>query len=467
MMGVKKQHTETNSERSPGIIYKFLRLFTVIYPGEVITAFLLGFNIFLILTAYYFLKPVRKALILTGQTPEKETYLYSAMAVLLILIIKGFSYLSSKVRRHTLIMCVTLFFVSNLVMFYLFHLADMPLGTFSVIFYIWVSIYNYMLIAMFWGFSNDIYTEGEGKRLFPMIMVGQTFGALVGTEIAPLLIEFIGFEAYHFLMVTAGILCICIGLTFIIHKREVKSLCKTTTKTDDRSDPSKKEAEKPLEKGGGFRLIFKSRYLLYIALFILVLNLVNSTGEYIRSDVFNRTANEALQEEVVHNFEEAKTDYVLRLETKFLRLVNRLSLLIQLLLVSRIFKWFGVRIALMVLPFIALGGYVFMAMGASLVIVRWAKAFENSTDYSLMNTVRAALFLITSREEKYKAKAAIDTFFVRAGDLLVSLIVFLGLTYLGFTREGFAKFNIAFTVVWITIGFFIIREHKKLSANQR
>jgi AAA family ATP:ADP antiporter len=452
--------------KSKGFLYKFLRLFFVIHPGEVLTSFLLAFNIFLILTAYYFLKPVRKALILTGQSPEKETYLYSAMAVLLVFIIKGFSYLSSKVTRHILIMCVTLFFVSNLIVFYILHLADIPLGTLSVAFYLWVSIYNYMLIALFWGFSNDIYTEKEGKRLFPMIVVGQTLGALFSTEVAPFLIEFMGFGAYHFLLVTAGILCVCVGLTFLIHKREVKRPAKASAESDVKRDPLKKEVEKPLKTGGGFRLIFKSQYLLYIALFILVLNLVNSTGEYIRSDVFNRTANEALQEEVIQDFEEAKTNYVLGLETRFLRLVNRLSFLIQLLLVSRIFKWFGIRVALMILPFIALGGYAFMAVGASLVVVRWTKALENSTDYSLMNTVRASLFLITSREEKYKAKAAIDTFFVRAGDLFVALIVFLGSSYLGFTREGFAKFNVAFVVVWIIIGFLIIREHKKLSAQK-
>ena len=89
----------------------------------------------------------------------------------------------------------------------------------------------------------------------------------------------------------------------------------------------------------------------------------------------------------------------------------------------------GVGGALLFLPIIALGGYGLISFGAFLILVKWVKAIENGTDYSLMNTTKAALFLITSREEKYKAKAAIDTFFVRGGDALAALCVFIGTTY--------------------------------------
>ena len=106
---------------------------------------------------------------------------------------------------------------------------------------------------------------------------------------------------------------------------------------------------------------------------------------------------------------------------------NLLGLLIQLFLVSRIFKWIGVRGAMFVLPCIALGGYAMLAAMPVLAVVRLAKIVENATDYSLQNTVRHALFLPTTREAKYKAKAAVDTFFVRTGDALQALIVFVGL----------------------------------------
>jgi len=318
-----------------------------------------------------------------------------------------------------------------------------------------------MLVAQFWGFANDLYTEEAGKRLFPMIMIGQNFGALTGSLITVFLVRPLG--AYQMMLVTGGILGICVGLTFVIHRREIKRRDSKEAKVITENESRKKEQEKPLEKGGGFRLVFKSKYLLYIALLIMMLNLVNTTGEYIRKNVFDRTADEAVKETPAVDIEEAKTQFLAKLEAEFNSIVNILALLIQLFLVSRIFKWFGVRGALLFLPFIALGGYFFMAFGVSLVVVRWAKALENSTDYSLMNTVRAALFLTTSRQEKYKAKAAIDTFFVRAGDVLTGIIVFLGTTYFAFNVERFAKFNVVVAVIWIILCFLIIREHKKLS----
>ena len=100
------------------------------------------------------------------------------------------------------------------------------------------------------------------------------------------------------------------------------------------------------------------------------------------------------------------------------------------------------------------------------MLVHWVKVAENGTDYSLMNTTRHALFLITSREEKYKAKAAVDTFFHRAGDVLSALIVFLGTTYLAFNTERFAGLNIVLIIIMLFMCFLIMKEHKKLSANR-
>jgi AAA family ATP:ADP antiporter len=118
-------------------------------------------------------------------------------------------------------------------------------------------------------------------------------------------------------------------------------------------------------------------------------------------------------------------------------LVNLLGLLIQMLLVSRIFRFFGVRGALFVLPCIAIGGYGLLMAFPMLQIVRIVKIAENSTDYSLMNTIRAALYLPTSCEVKYKAKQAVDTFFVRLGDMLQVGVVFVGIQ-LGFGIRNFA-----------------------------
>jgi len=82
-----------------------------------------------------------------------------------------------------------------------------------------------------------------------------------------------------------------------------------------------------------------------------------------------------------------------------------------------------------------------------------------------MNTTRHALFLITSREEKYKAQAVIKTFFHRSGDVLSALLVFLGMK-LACNIENFAMVNVVLVLIWIFFGILIYRTHKKLSAQK-
>lgn len=455
------------SEKSPGIIHKFLRLFTVVHPGEALTVFLLAINIFLIGAAYSILKPVRKGLILTKHSAEQEAYLYAIVAILLIFVVKIFSYLSSKVPRQKLIALVTLFFISNLVLFYILREAEMSLSILGIIFWIWLGIFNVFIIAQFWAFSNDIYSEEAGKRLFPIVMFGQNMGFYLGAQSTSLLIKPKGpFSPFQLMLVAGFILMICIALILIVHKRETNKIhFKAENQRGDKT-PSDKVAEKPLKKGGGFRIIFQSKYLLLVAFVILSLNYVNTTGEYMKSDVWQRAATEAVEDGKIEDTDTARMEFITKTESDFTSLVNLLAWLIQLFLVSRIFKWFGVRGAMLFLPFIAFGGYFFIGLGATFAVVKWAKVAENSTDYSLMNTVKQALYLITSREAKYKAKAAIDTFFVRTGDVLVALTIFIGTTYFTFNLESFARINVVAAVIWIILSFMTIREHKKLSENK-
>ena len=95
--------------------------------------------------------------------------------------------------------------------------------------------------------------------------------------------------------------------------------------------------------------------------------------------------------------------------------------------------------------------------------MRWIKTAENATDYSIMNTARQLLWLPTTREEKYNAKQAIDTFFVRAGDLLAAGIVFLGVHGLGFGVRGFSAANVAIVLIAIGVGVALLREYGRLT----
>ena len=82
--------------------------------------------------------------------------------------------------------------------------------------------------------------------------------------------------------------------------------------------------------------------------------------------------------------------------------------------------------ALCLLPLVALACYGSIAMAPFLAVLRWGRTAERAIDYSLQNTVSQVLYLPTARADKYKAKQAIDTFFVRAGDVLSAGTVLVG-----------------------------------------
>jgi AAA family ATP:ADP antiporter len=441
-------------QKAPGFAYKILRLFTVVHPGEALAVFLLTLNVFLLLTAYYILKPIRDALIVEQWGAEIKLYLSAVAAVLLIFVVKIFSSIASRFPRQKLITWVTLFFISNIGIFYILHLSGIGPAVFGIAFFIWVGIFNLLVIAQFWGFANDLYTEEEGKRLFPLIAFGAVFGGFAGGMITNWLVEPLG--KYQLLLISGGLLGICILFTWIIHRREIKRIEAKVSKAAQEEKLKVEVQEKPLEKVGAFQLLFKNRYLLYIGFFVLLMNFINTNGVFILDKVGEIAAAKATEAEFMTKF-----------YASFYNIQNLFAMFVQLFVVSRVFKWFGVRVAIFILPVLALGGYFFVSLGAALVLVKWVKALENGADYSLVNTARHSLFLITSREEKYKAQAVTKTFFHRAGDVLAAVFVFSCTTFLAFfTVENVAMVNVVLVLIWVTICILIFKEHKKLSAKR-
>jgi AAA family ATP:ADP antiporter len=478
---VRREMPYPDTRYGPG--YRFLRLFADIRHGEASKVLLLALNVFLLLLAYYILKPLREALLLVDKdAPVIKSCLSGAQAILFVFVIKAFSRLASKVPRHVLITWTTSFFISNLGIFYFLNLGGLAPKPMGIMFFIWIGIFNYFVIAQFWGFANDLYSDEVGKRAFPLVALGATLGGLVATlPIMKGLRDILGKNwEFKLMIIAASILFLCIVLAWHIHRREVRRTREDREKGLAGAEEKAKVQEQPLKAGGGFRLIFKSRYLLLIAVMIGLYNFVNATGEFIitKVTVDQSIANQAPKPAALSGGQSADALPAVspamppRTESKSIHsafmdyqfLTNLLALFIQLFLVSRIFKWVGVGGALLFLPLIALGGYAMISFGAVLVLVRWVKALENGTDYSLQNTTKAALFLVTQREEKYKAKAAIDTFFVRGGDTLSALAVLVGTQLLGLPIERYALLNVLVVIVLIGICLRIIPAYKRRKA---
>jgi AAA family ATP:ADP antiporter len=210
-----------------------------------------------------------------------------------------------------------------------------------------------------------------------------------------------------------------------------------------------------------FTMVFRTRYLLLMALMLMLLNWANTTGEYILGSIVKHTAGEMIASGRAGGLTEGQLigDFY----SKYFTAVNILGLLLQLFVVSRVVKHLGVPWAVMILPMISLASYNVLVFFPVLMAVLVAKILENSTDYSLNNTVRNMLFLPCTYEQKFSAKQAIDSFFVRMGDVLSAGLVFLGTSVLSLHPRGFAAVNGLIVLVWLVLAWRVGRYYKALS----
>ena len=432
-------------EQRKSALERALSIFADVRAGEGVTTVLMILNVFLLLAAYSIMKPARDGLILTEGGAELASYSAAVQALLLMMVVPFYGWLGTKLVRIRLLMAMTTTFSSLLVLFYFGGMMGVREG---FAFYIFIGLLNVFVVSQFWQFGNDLFTEGQGQRLFPLIGVGQSVGAWVGAALVAPLVQRLEFTPYTLMLLGAGGLMLALGLTLMVNTRESKRDGGQANDT----------ARETLGPQGGFDLIRHDRYLLWIAVLIVVLNVVNTTGQYI--------LNRLIVTEAASRFgtgADAVTEsrqFVTAFSGSITASVNLVGVLMQLFLTSRIIRWIGVRGALFVLPVIALVNYSWIAVAPVLAVVRIGKIFENSADYSIQNTLRQALFLPTSREAKYKAKAAIDTFFTRVGDVASAGMVGLG-QVTAMTTSTFAGVNIVMIVVWLWIARQIVREHRR------
>jgi len=425
-----------------GWLDRALSVFTDVRAGEGVTALLMLLNIFLLLICYSVIKTAREPLILLGGGAEVRSYTAAGQALVLMGFVPLYSWFASRVDRVKLLVGVSLFFVVNIELFALAVAAGMPYV--GVAFFIWVGVFNMSLVAQFWAYANDIYTKEAGDRLFPMIVIGQTAGAPLGAFVAARLFRN-GFTPQAILQISAVLLATGVLLYLAINAR-VK--------------PRARDRDRPLAGGGGFGLVFKSKYLLPIAAMMILLNGVNTTGEYFVSHLATDHARALAAADPSFDAQA----YLGAFFGDYQFWANVGAFVLQAFVASRLVKYQGLRGVLLALPLIALGGYAVIAAGVSFAVVRWIKTAENATDYSIMNTARQLLWLPTSRDEKYKAKQAIDTFFVRSGDLLSAAIVFVGTSIMRLSVARFALVNVAIVVLWIGLALVVLKRHQALVA---
>lgn len=430
---------DTRPEAPPTLLTRFLRLFGDVSSDESRDVVQMFLSVFLLLVSYYVLKTVREPLILATGGAELKSYAAGAQAAVLLLYVPLYGRLASSLPVDRLVTRVNLAMVGVIQLFVLGRLLGIPLIGFG--FYVFVGIFSLTLIAQFWSFANDIYSKAEGDRLFPVIAVGATAGAPLGAALASELFA-LGIRPFVMMEIASGLLLLHTWLYSRVQRR------------------GSGEAKGRKMAANGFAMVLRSPYLRLIALLLVFLNIINTTGEYILANFVTAQADALASASAEFD----KGAYIGAFYGSYFFWVNVVSVGLQMFVVSRLVKWLGMAGALFTLPIVALGAYGLAMAGAGLALVRWIKTAENASDYSVMNTAKQMLWLPTSREEKYAAKQAIDTFFVRCGDMFSAAVVFVGTHQMALTPGQFAATNVAFVVVALVLAWRLLREHTRLTS---
>lgn len=444
---------------------RFLRLFANVQPREGATACILIANIFLILAAYYLIKPVREGWlavsVLKGfSSLEVKAYSAFGQSILLFLVMPGYAALATRWTRRQLIVRVGAFFAVLLLCFWISQpgllLDRVPYA--GLVFYMFVGVFSVTLVAQFWSFASDLYGQERGKRLFPLVAIGASAGAVFGSWIGESLIRSGVFQAFDLILCALIPLCAAIALASWSDRRGTYGV------PGERTLNRWAEAAAP-EGEGPYGLIVRYRYLTATAAMTLIFSWVVASGDNILFGFVQQMLHEEYAvatgslEDYQHLINAATTAFYGNLYFW----INLIGLLLQAFVVSRILRYAGFGWLILATPIVSLAAYASMLFAPLLGLIKVMKIAENSSNYSVNNTARHILWLPTTKEMLYQAKPTIDTLFVRLGDGMAALTVLVGTRVIALDIMNFVVINIGLVMAWLALALYLRQEHNRWS----
>lgn len=402
---------------------------------------------FCILTALQILRPTRDALgMQRGIDDIRWLFLVTLVATLAVNPL--FSLLVSRYRRLVFIGSTHAFFALCLLIFFalLMFSPDAVGERTGQVFYVWMSVFNYFITMVFWAFMADRFSMEQSKRLFGLIAVGGTAGAIAGSSLASLLAQAVGVPML--LVIAAGFLGVA-----TLGAVTVARLQPELAPGENGAQPVVKE-ETPI--GGsawdGFRSVVRSPYLLGIAMYVLILAVMVTFIYFTRLKMVAELGTDVDMRAGVF----AKIDLATQVVT----------FVLQLLVAGHLMKRLGVHITLALLPLTVALGFIGLAMVGSLIALVAFDATFRAIQRAIMRPARETLFTVVPREDKYKAKALIDTFGYRAGDAVGAMSEgLLGKLGMGLAALAFAAVPIA--AAWAMLGVWLGRRQQRLAQDHR
>ncbi|MCC5809047.1 MAG: MFS transporter [Ectothiorhodospiraceae bacterium] len=426
------------------------RLFNV-RREELVPVLLSALFFFCVLTALMLLRPAREALGMQRGI-EAVRWLFIGTALVTLLVNPLFGLLVSRLPRLKFISATYVFFAASLLVFYLVMvLAPDAIGvTTGQVFYVWFSVFNLFVTMVFWALMADRFSLEQGKRFFGLIAVGGTCGAIFGPWLASMLAEPLGTASL--LLVSAGFLMLALTAAWAVALLQPARSGSQQT-TDSKEQPPAVD-EREIIGGSaweGVRAVLRSRYLSGIAGYVVILAIMATFLYFTRLQMVAALGDDL----------DLRTTIFARIDL----ITQTATLLMQALLAGHLMRRFGVHITLALLPLTAALGFIGLAIVGSLAALIVFEAVFRSLQRAIMRPARETLYTVTSREDKYKSKAFIDTFVYRGGDVVGAQVEGL-LGRLGMGLAAIASVAVPLALVWAALGFWLGRTQQRIAARE-
>ncbi|MBD9437229.1 MFS transporter [Pseudoxanthomonas sp. PXM03] len=402
---------------------------------------------FCVLTALMLLRPARDALGMERGI-ESIRWLFVGTAVATLAVNPLFGWLVGRLRRLQFIGVTYGFFIASLIGFWaLLMFAPGAIGQRSgQVFYVWFSVFNLFVTMVFWALLADRFTSEQGKRFFALISVGGTLGAILGPWLTSQLAVPLGTPSL--LLVAGGFLLVALFAAWLlVHVVPDRA-------TADAPVHAPRFAAESERIGGsawaGLVAVFRSRYLTAIAGYVLLMTVLATFIYFTRLQMVAAVSDSMDARAAILGNIDMWTQVAV--------------LVLQLTLTGKIIQRFGLGVALAILPVATALGFIGLAIYGSFVVLVLLEATNRAVQRGITRPAREALFTVVSREEKYKAKAFVDTFMYRTGDV-VGAQTEGALGRLGLALGGLASVVVPLAFAWAVIGIWLGRAHARRAAS--
>jgi AAA family ATP:ADP antiporter len=428
----------TPTTKVPSPLAHVLKRLAAVEPYEVRAVVLSMLYFFFLFGSYSVVKPVRDAMgTVYGVSHLQE--LFTATFIASFVFAPLYSGLASRLKLSTFLPWVYGFVAVTILLFYaLFVSGKYQDHWIAAGFYVWVSTFNMLIISVFWTFMADIFSRTQAKRLFGFVAAGGTIGGIVGPAIATFLATRIG-NSNLLLISSAGF-----GVTAVLVRMLAAEKRKLLAEGAE-AQPTSLEHRLKGTPFDGFRLLLRSRYLLLLAVFLLLMTWISTIMYFQLGDLITKAFTNR----------EARTQAYATIDLT----VNSLAVLIQLFGTGRIIARFGVNMGLLLNPIIMVVAFLAIAFSPVLLVLGGVQIVRRVAEYAVARPTREMLFTVVDQESRYKAKNVIDTVVYRFGDFSSAWV---SAAILPYGLAGLAIFGAIVSAIWFPVAYMLGKGYERV-----